>query len=105
MSSHCDTRKDSARLRGRAKKGKRAFARQFLSGDGKLWTIMGVMTMNGMEVEACGFLVRLSRATPGCLPLVLCSLYSRAVLSLSSCIYLGTHLLFPARVLTQRSRL
>ena len=26
-------------------------------------------------------------------------------LSLSSCIYLGTHLLFPARVLAQRSRL
>ena len=28
-----------------------------------------------------------------------------SLLSLSSCIYLGTHLLFPARVLAQRSRL
>ena len=54
--SHVDTRKDSARRRGRAKRGKRAFARQFLSSDGKLRSVMGVMTMNGMEVDACGFL-------------------------------------------------
>jgi hypothetical protein len=55
---HVDTRKDSARRTGRSKKGSRAYARQFLSGDGKMRTVMGVMNMNGMVVEACGFMVR-----------------------------------------------
>jgi len=57
---HSDTRKDSARRRGRSKVGTRAYSRQFLAGDGKLRTIMGVMTVEGMQVDMCGFLVRSS---------------------------------------------
>ena len=57
---HSDTRKDSARRRGRSRRGTRAYARQFLGGDGKLRTILGVMTVEGMQVDMCGFLVRSS---------------------------------------------
>ena len=72
--SHVDTRLDSARRRGRSKKGTRAYARQFLSGDGKLRSVLGVMTIDGMQVDACGFLVRehsLPAYMPTCLQLKL----------------------------------
>ena len=59
--SHVDSRRDSARKKGRSKKGRRAYARQFLCRDGKLRTVMGVMTMRGMLVDACGFMVSLCR--------------------------------------------
>ena len=55
--SHLNTDKDSARKRGRSKRGTRAVTRQFRAGGRKL-TVMGVMTVEGMQVDACGFLVR-----------------------------------------------
>ena len=55
--SHLNTDKDSARKRGRSRRGTRAVARQFRAGGRKL-TVMGVMTVEGMQVDACGFLVR-----------------------------------------------
>ena len=62
--SHVDTRQDSARKKGRAKKGSRAYARRFLGRDGIMRSVLGVMTIRGMFVKACGFFV--SHMPPTC---------------------------------------
>ena len=71
--SHVDTRLDTVRKYGRAPKGSRAYARQFMTGDGMLRTVMGVMTSRGMHPTATAFLVSALVAFAGhlALPLLL----------------------------------
>ena len=56
--AHWDSRLNTQRRYGRSLRGTRAYARQFLSGDGQLRSVMAAMNMHGMVMEACQIMVR-----------------------------------------------
>jgi hypothetical protein len=56
---HWDSRLSTQPRYGRSPIGTRAYARQFLGGDGQLRSVMAAMNMHGMVMEACQIMVRL----------------------------------------------